>query len=151
MMTKEQEVKALEKIKKILAEAGEDSYIGWAFAGCVETAESNIENDFADSMQSKLEMERDTVSVLKAQIEELKAENERLKEEQLSKEDHATIKYVVGSEWKRQAAIHSESEKAIMENIADIESEAFLAARKNYMLSGKLAEKYESLYDRLPW
>ena len=49
MTTKEQERKALEKIKKIVAELGQDSYVGTAFDGCFELAESNIENDFADS------------------------------------------------------------------------------------------------------
>ena len=48
MMTKAEERKALEKIKKILEECGADSYIGMAFNGCVEMAESNIDNDFAN-------------------------------------------------------------------------------------------------------
>ena len=39
--TKEQELKALEKIKKIMADLGEDSYIGMAFEGCFEIAEDN--------------------------------------------------------------------------------------------------------------
>lgn len=54
MMTKQQEREALERIKNILADAGADSYIGMAFAGCVEDAESNIENDWALSMAGPL-------------------------------------------------------------------------------------------------
>lgn len=53
MTTKEQELKALARIQKIVAELGEDSYVGTAFAGCFEIAESNIENDFACSMQDR--------------------------------------------------------------------------------------------------
>lgn len=53
MMTKQQEREALERIKNILADAGADSYIGMAFAGCVEDAESNIENDWALSMAGR--------------------------------------------------------------------------------------------------
>ena len=49
MTTKEQERKALEQIKKIVAGLGEDSYIGIAFAGCFEDAENNIEYDAAFS------------------------------------------------------------------------------------------------------
>lgn len=49
--TKEQERKALARIKKIVEELGEDSYIGMAFDGCFELAEENIENDFACSMK----------------------------------------------------------------------------------------------------
>ena len=48
--TKDQERKALEQIAKIIESVGgKDSYIGIAFAGCIEMAQSNIDNDFADS------------------------------------------------------------------------------------------------------
>lgn len=60
--TKEQERKALEKIKTIVDGLGENSYIATAFAGCFEIAEQNIEYDFADSLQERLkiaELERD--------------------------------------------------------------------------------------------
>lgn len=53
--TKQQERDALEKIRKIVAELGPDSYIATAFAGCFEIAEENIENDFADSMKARAE------------------------------------------------------------------------------------------------
>lgn len=53
MMTKQQEREALKRIKNILVDAGADSYIGMAFAGCVEDAESNIENDWALSMAGR--------------------------------------------------------------------------------------------------
>ncbi len=49
MTTKEQERKALAQIKRIVEGLGEDSYIGMAFDGCFEMAESNIENDFANN------------------------------------------------------------------------------------------------------
>lgn len=57
MTTKDQERKALAQIRKIVAGLGEDSYIGTAFEGCFEIAESNIENDFADSMKCKRDIE----------------------------------------------------------------------------------------------
>lgn len=47
MTTKEQERKALEKIKKIVEDLGEQSYIGTAFEGCFDLAEQNIEYDAA--------------------------------------------------------------------------------------------------------
>ena len=47
MTTKEQERKALAKIKAIVEELGPDSYIGTAFEGCFEIAADNIGNDFA--------------------------------------------------------------------------------------------------------
>lgn len=63
--TKEQEQKALDKIKKIVEELGENSYVGAAFEGCFEIAESNIENDWTCSMKDK--------------VETTERENERLK------------------------------------------------------------------------
>ena len=56
MTTKEQERKALEKIRKIVEELGENSYIGIAFEGCFELAEENIENDFGCSMKQRWEI-----------------------------------------------------------------------------------------------
>lgn len=55
MTTKAQERKALDQIRKIVEGLGENSYIGAAFSGCFEIAESNIDNDFSDSMKAKLE------------------------------------------------------------------------------------------------
>lgn len=56
MTTKEQERKALEKIRKIVEEiGGSDSYIGMAFEGCFEIAEENIDNDFGCSMKQRAE------------------------------------------------------------------------------------------------
>lgn len=58
MTTKEQERKALEQIRKIVDDLGEDSYIKTAVAGCFEKAEQNIEYDAAFSLQSELEIAR---------------------------------------------------------------------------------------------
>ena len=51
--SKEQERKVLEQITKLIDSLGEDSYCGCAFAGCVEMAKENIENDFGNSWQDK--------------------------------------------------------------------------------------------------
>ncbi len=48
-ITKEDEREALKKIRDIVVELGEDSYVGTAFMGVFELAEENIENDFACS------------------------------------------------------------------------------------------------------
>lgn len=73
MMTKQQEREALERIKNILADAGADSYIGMAFAGCVEDAESNIENDWALSMAGRWQ----NADGLRAEREAMRAELDR--------------------------------------------------------------------------
>ena len=53
--TKEQERKALQKIREIVAGLGENSYVATALEGMFEDAEENIETDFAFSMKSRYE------------------------------------------------------------------------------------------------
>ena len=73
MTTKEQERKALEQIKKIVDSLGEDSYVGIAFEGCFEIAETNIKNDWACSMKQ---------SVVQAELGE--ATNKKIAEQALA-------------------------------------------------------------------
>lgn len=70
--TKQQERDALEKIRKIVAELGPDSYIATAFEGCFEDAESNIENDFADSMKARWQAVDRKLNEANGTIEELR-------------------------------------------------------------------------------
>lgn len=53
--TKDQERAALVKIRKIVRDLGEDSYVGTAFDGAFELAEENIENDAAFSCQGYID------------------------------------------------------------------------------------------------
>lgn len=79
--TKQQEREALETIKKLLADLGPDSYLGTAFEGCIEDAESNIENDFADSMKERWESAKQDAEHFKAAAEHYAAELEKAQEE----------------------------------------------------------------------
>lgn len=57
--TKQEEREALLQIKKIIAGLGEDSYVGAAFEGCFEIAESNIRDDaMCSPEQVKLDLAR---------------------------------------------------------------------------------------------
>ena len=78
--SKDQERKALEQIKKILKGLGDNpdnSYVCRAFDGCVQDAESNIENDFADSYRSRYEYREAECERLEEEIDKA---NERAKE-----------------------------------------------------------------------
>lgn len=66
MTTKVQERTALEKIRKIVADLGEDSYIGTALDGALELADSNIENDFGDSARYFIDRVRELELIHKA-------------------------------------------------------------------------------------
>lgn len=79
MTTKEQERKALEKIRKIVEELGENSYIGTAFEGCFELAEENIENDFGCSMKQRWETAEEKLEAAGIIRGNLERENEDLR------------------------------------------------------------------------
>lgn len=81
MTTNDQERKALEQIKKIVESLGEDSYIGMALEGCLDDAETNIENDWALSMNGRWQDAEQKFEVCKREKDELVEENKRLKED----------------------------------------------------------------------
>lgn len=76
MATKEQERNALKKIRKIVAELGQGSYLSFAFEGCFEDAEMNIENDFACSMKQRWESSEKKATELEAALHKSEHENE---------------------------------------------------------------------------
>lgn len=96
MATKDQERKALEQIRKIVAGLGEESYIGKAFEGCFEVAQDNIDNDFWNSpkesvrtLRNNLQSERMTADTQREQVKMLKGELIEMKK----KADAAEIQY----------------------------------------------------------
>jgi len=70
MTTKEQERRALEKMKKIVAELGPQSYIGTAFEGAWELADQNIEWDAAYSVTNSIECANRGEAKAKAEAQE---------------------------------------------------------------------------------
>lgn len=62
-----------------VSRSGADSYIGMAFAGCVEDAESNIENDWALSMAGRWQSAEQKLEAVKAEADGLRAEREVLR------------------------------------------------------------------------
>ena len=64
-MTKDQERKALEKIKAIIQEAGPDSYLDMTFKGVLEQAADNIENDFSSNYMEMYEAAKKVISEMK--------------------------------------------------------------------------------------
>lgn len=77
-MTKAEEMKVLEQIEKLIEKAGEDSYIGMAFAGCVRDAKENIENDFANSMYDRWQTAEQKYEKVKAEADDYKGAYETL-------------------------------------------------------------------------
>ena len=92
MMMKEDERKALKKIRELMGSLGSDSYVATAFEGCADIAESNIDNDFMCSMKQRAESaeeesrkafllisdQQKEINKLKADLETANNELERL-------------------------------------------------------------------------
>lgn len=81
MATKDQERKALEQIRQIVAGLGEESYIGKAFEGAFDDAEFNIDNDFWNSWKDRYEYSGKTLDRANEQITEKMREIKELKKE----------------------------------------------------------------------
>ena len=109
--TKEQERKALEQIKKILKGLGnnpDNSYVCRAFDGCVEDAESNIENDFGDSYKSRYEYRKAECEGYEKDLEKASArvkELERKAEEATKKLEFAEQ---TANEWIDKCTVEKE-------------------------------------------
>lgn len=69
--SKAEERAALKQIKSILIKLEPDGYVRTALEGCIEIAESNIDNDFADSMKQRTESAEE-------RIKQITWENERI-------------------------------------------------------------------------
>lgn len=85
--TKEQERKTLEKIKQMVVELGEGSYIAAAFTGAFELAERNIEDDSActmTEMAENLEHKADEKARKAAELMQ-QAKKEMLKAEEMQR------------------------------------------------------------------
>lgn len=81
MATKEQERKALEKIRKIVEELGEGSYVGIALEGCLEMAKENIDNDWGLSEKQLADAAAKKVEELEKEVEDLKGRLDRERSE----------------------------------------------------------------------
>ena len=122
MTTKEQERKALEKIEKIIAELGEDSYVATAFKGCIADATDNIKNDWAMSMydrwqdaESKIEQYKGIRDELVEENKSLKAEAERLNN-QIAYDDKKLDEAIRASNTNAEFYMKEQSKTAELQN-----------------------------------
>lgn len=156
LATKEQERKALEKIKKIVEELGKGSYIGTAFAGCFEIAESNIENDFADSMKERYEQAKEDADHFKSasdtlskEVDSLREENRTLKEKSLTTAEAGAIKSIIHHAKLEAARIADDAAQKIVELADDPKSAGFRQAVQDNRAGKKRLQECDILIQRL--
>lgn len=94
MASKNEERMAVQKIRNIVSELGDKSYVGTALDGCLDIAESNIENDFGESMkgrwefsEKKLKKTLDRVDELEKKLEKCEKDRRDMRNRTLSEDD----------------------------------------------------------------
>lgn len=156
MTTKEQERKALDKIRKIVEELGSDSYIAMAFEGCFEIAEENIESDFGCSMKQRADRAQQDADEFKrageyyaAEAEKAQKEVETLKKKVLTTAEAGEIKALLNSERMRAAATADETAATIVESAENPGGAEFRQAVKDNRAAKKREADCERLIQRL--
>ena len=156
MATKEQERKALEKIRNIVAELGEDSYIAKAFEGCFEIAQENIDNDFYISLKSRVEyMEKEKFRFSEANqklikdFDNLHEENETLKRKVLTIAEAGAIKAILNHAQLEAAGVASKAANRIVEYADDPSSKEFCQAVRDNRQAQKRLDECQNLIRRL--
>ena len=110
MATKDQERAALEQIKKIIAELGNNSYIAMAMDGMIADAEENIENDFALSWKDRAE-------TAAKRLEKAQEETARIsKELELAKKNLAEASERREEYWRQMKS----TEKTALDNLNEL-------------------------------
>ncbi|KAB0577207.1 hypothetical protein EI53_01229 [Fusobacterium naviforme] len=156
MTTKEQERKALDKIRKIVEELGENSYIGMAFEGCFEIGEENIENDFGCSMKQRAETAEKNAEEFKkageyyaAEAERYQKQVEELKGKTLTTAEAGEIKAILIEAEKNASRIAEAAAREIVEHAENPNSQDFQNAVQSNRWGTKRASDCERLIKRL--
>lgn len=154
--TKEQERKALARIKKIVEELGENSYTGMAFEGCFEVAEENIENDFACSMKQRAEHAEMEAGKYKKMYEDTAADFEAaettiagLEQKVLSTAEGGAIKAILYHYQTEATRLADESAQRIVELADSPDTPEFRQAVQDNRNSKKRMEDSKALIQRV--
>ena len=142
MATKNQERKALVQIRTIVADLGEDSYIGKAFEGCYEMATDNIDNDFWDSWKERAKLNESEAHKWMGIAEKAKAENKLIKQAAKQAQDIAVEERKRAEEWK-------ESAEKIKANWSEAQRQANDLQDKVLELEQQIIQLKAKLYDMM--
>lgn len=156
MTTKAQDRETLAKIEKLLKDQEPDGYIMTAFAGCIEDARVNIENDFANSWKERAEHARKEAADLTEQlnaaqnrIAALEKALEREKAMTLNREDLNLCYFLTRSKIEDTRQRIETNAAKIVELADAAESRDFRIAVANHRQGKKNLETYSGLLARL--
>lgn len=140
--TKEEERKALDKIRKIVESLGEQSYVGTAFTGAFEMAEENIENDFGSSTQAYIDGYREKDKEISMFGETLKEKDTMIKNLHDRLED-------ANEQFKKNHELENANAGFIAKERQEYLDRANKAEEKNKELAMEIITLKAKLYDLL--
>jgi len=167
MTTKDQERKALDQIREIVAALGSDSYLAIAFEGCFEIAEENIQNDFGCSMKQRAESAekkaealadqlRQTANLLTVRTEMLNRAGKdaearilALKRRIVARDDLDCILTLIQAQTDRLQKKRDEAAAEIVDRAAEPGSREFQIAVKNHRQYCQWLDENLALSDRV--
>ena len=132
MATKDQERKALEEIRAIVAGLGEESYIGKAFEGCFEIAEGNIDNDFWNSPKECVRTARENADEQRKKVQELKLELQYAEDSAQEWKERFNRIHEKANEYANSAKEHWNNFREQEEKVAALELETMKLKAKLY-------------------
>lgn len=137
MTTKQQERDALAKIEKILSSIDADGYVNTAFAGCVEDARRNIDEDAAYSERDRANHFNNLVGKLTEEKTALEKELESLRRRALDKNDLTRAGSLTASRLEALQNHLKQYEQTILATCATPECNDFRAAVERRRIAEK--------------
>lgn len=154
--TKQQERDALNKIRKIIEGLGENSYVGTALAGCIEIADQNIEYDFGDSLQERLQIAENKLhdeiaekQAIRRSLEKATREIEALKERTLSNADLSTLSQLLAEKTIDLGKEVANAANRIVEAAEQTESASFQNAVKDHRAASADLHRFTTALSRV--
>lgn len=149
--TKQQERYALEKIKRMVAQLGPDSYLAAAFEGCFELATENIENDWTCSMADRARRAEKRVEELEEKLIESEKDYEAAHaaaHEIANQKDReiARLKDQIAEESRKETAC-DRCQHSLLKKAAELERIAGEAERRAEAAEAEIISLKAKLYD----
>jgi len=149
MTTKQQERDALAKIEKILKSIDADGYVNIAFAGCVEDARRNIDEDAAYSERDRANHFNNLVGKLTEEKVALEKELENVRRHTLDKSDVTRAGNLTAKrlDWLRSEV--KQCEQTILDTCATPECGTFRAAVERRQFAEKEIDELTEYRNRI--
>ena len=149
MTTKEQEMKVLQQVKKLLATIDPDGWVNTAFAGCISYAETNIENDFADSYKAEAELYRARAEEYKKEANDAREALQIMQARKIETKTRDTIWNFLNYELSTAKVDARNAAAELLETCDNTESDEYKNALRKAQTAKRRAGRLQEMLDGL--